>query len=54
MLGWQLDAGNPWLYPSRQLRDTTQKPEAALLARIFYRLTALGRIHVGQPTSNSP
>ena len=30
------------------------KPEPILLARIFNKLAALGRIHVGQPTFSSP
>jgi putative transposase len=30
------------------------KPEPDLLARILTRLAALGRIHVGQPTLDSP
>ena len=41
-------------YVTEAIKMLPQKPEPVLLARIFTRLTALGRIHVAQPTSNSP
>jgi putative transposase len=41
-------------YLAEAIEMLPQKPEPILLARIFYKLAALGRIHVGQPTFNSP
>lgn len=41
-------------YVTEAIKMLPQKPEPVLLARIFTRLTALGRIHVVQPTSSSP
>jgi hypothetical protein len=41
-------------YVTEAIQMLPQKPEPILLARIFHRLTALGRIHAGQPTFNSP
>jgi putative transposase len=41
-------------YVTEAIGMLPQKPEPVLLARIFNRLTALGRIHVAQPTSSSP
>ena len=41
-------------YVTEAIKMLPQKPEPVLLARIFNRLTALGRIHVVQPTSSSP
>jgi hypothetical protein len=41
-------------YVTEAIKMLPQKPEPVLLARIFNRLTALGRIHVAQPTSSSP
>lgn len=41
-------------YVTEAIKMLPQKPEPVLLAHIFTRLTALGRIHAAQPTSNSP
>jgi hypothetical protein len=41
-------------YVTEAIQMLPEKPEPVLLARIFKQLTALGRIHVAQPTSNSP
>jgi len=41
-------------YVAEAIEMLPQKPEPILLARIFSRLAALGRIHVGQHTFNSP
>ena len=41
-------------YVAEAIEMLPQKPEPILLARIFNKLAALGRIHVGQPTFNSP
>ena len=41
-------------YAIEAIKLLPQKPEPVLLAHIFTRLTALGRIHAAQPTSNSP
>lgn len=41
-------------YLTEAIKMLPQKPEPVLLARIFTKLTALGRIHVAQPTSSSP
>jgi putative transposase len=41
-------------YVAEAIEMRQQKPEPILLARIFHKLAALGRIHVGQPTFNSP
>ena len=41
-------------YVAEAIEMLPQKPEPILLARIFSKLAALGRIHVGQPTFNSP
>jgi putative transposase len=41
-------------YVTEAIQMLPQKPEPILSTRIFTRLTALGRIRVGQPTSSSP
>jgi DDE superfamily endonuclease len=41
-------------YVAEAIQMLPEKPEPVLLARIFRQLTALGRIHVAQPTSSSP
>ncbi len=41
-------------YVSETIKLLPQKPEPVLLARIFSRLAALGRIHGGQPAPTSP
>ena len=41
-------------YVTEAIKLLPEKPEPILLARIFTRLAALGRIHVGQPALNSP
>ena len=41
-------------YVAEAIKMLPEKPEPVVLARIFKQLTALGRIHVAQPTSNSP
>lgn len=41
-------------YVTEAIQLLPQKPEPILMARIFYRLTALGRVHIGQPALNSP
>ena len=41
-------------YVTEAIKMLPQKPEPILLTRIFNKLAALGRIHVGQPTFNSP
>jgi hypothetical protein len=41
-------------YVSEAIKMLPEKPEPIVLARIFKQLTALGRIHVAQTTSNSP
>jgi putative transposase len=41
-------------YVTEAIKMLPTKPEPLLLARIFSKLAALGRIHVGQPTLNSP
>jgi hypothetical protein len=41
-------------YVTEAIKMLPQKPEPVLLAHIFTRLTALGRIHAAQPASNSP
>ena len=41
-------------YVTEAIEMLPTKPEPILLARIFNKLAALGRIHVGQPTLNSP
>jgi putative transposase len=41
-------------YLAEAIEMLPQKPEPILLARIFNKLAALGRIHVGQPTFSSP
>jgi putative transposase len=41
-------------YVAEAIEMLPQKPEPILLARIFNKLAALGRIHVAQPTFNSP
>lgn len=41
-------------YVSEAIKLLPEKPEPIVLARIFKQLTALGRIHVVQPTSGSP
>ena len=41
-------------YVTEAIKMLPQKPEPVLLAHIFTRLTALGRIHVAQSKSNSP
>lgn len=41
-------------YVAEAIEMLPQKPEPILLARIFTKLAALGRIHVGQPTFISP
>lgn len=41
-------------YVTEAIEMLPQKPEPVLLARIFNRLTALGRIHMAQPTSSPP
>jgi putative transposase len=41
-------------YVAEAIKMLPEKPEPVLLARIFNKLAALGRIHVGQPTFNSP
>ena len=41
-------------YVTEAIKMLPQKPEPVLLAHFFTRLTALGRIHAAQPTSNSP
>ena len=41
-------------YVAAAIEMLPTKPEPILLARIFSKLAALGCIHVGQPTFNSP
>ena len=41
-------------YVAEAIEMLPAKPEPILLARIFNKLAALGRIHVGQPTLSSP
>ena len=41
-------------YVAEAIKMLPEKPEPIVLARIFRQLTALGRIHVAQPTSSSP
>jgi len=41
-------------YVTEAIEMLPAKPEPDLLARIFNKLAALGRIHVGQPTFSSP
>jgi hypothetical protein len=41
-------------YVAEAIKMLPEKPEPVLLARIFSRLAALGRIHGGQPALNSP
>ena len=41
-------------YVAEAIEMLPTKPEPILLARIFNKLAALGRIHVGQPTFSSP
>ncbi|MEM3486598.1 MAG: transposase [Candidatus Methanomethyliaceae archaeon] len=41
-------------YVDEAIKMLPEKPEPIVLARIFKQLTALGRIHVAQPTSCSP
>jgi IS4 transposase len=41
-------------YMAEAIKTLPEKPDPVLLARIFKQLTALGRIHVAQTTSNSP
>ena len=41
-------------YVAEAIKMLPEKPEPILLARIFSKLAALGRIHVGQPTLSSP
>ena len=41
-------------YVTETIKMLPEKPEPVLLARIFSKLAALGRIHVAQPTPNSP
>jgi hypothetical protein len=41
-------------YVAETIKMLPEKPEPILLARIFSRLAALGRIHGGQPALNSP
>ena len=41
-------------YVAEAIKMLPEKPEPILLARIFSRLAALGRIHCGQPALNSP
>jgi putative transposase len=41
-------------YVAEAIKMLPEKPEPILLARIFSRLAALGRIHGGQPALNSP
>jgi len=41
-------------YLTETIKMLPTKPEPLLLARIFNKLAALGRIHVGQPTLSSP
>lgn len=41
-------------YVDEAIKMLPEKPEPIVLARIFKQLTALGRIHVAQPTSSSP
>jgi hypothetical protein len=41
-------------YVAEAIEMLPQKPEPLLLTRIFDRLAALGRIHVGQPALSSP
>jgi len=41
-------------YVTEAIKMLPEKPEPILLARIFSRLAALGRIHVGQPALSSP
>jgi len=41
-------------YVSEAIKMLPEKPEPVVLARILKQLTALGRIHVAQPTSSSP
>jgi len=41
-------------YVTEAIEMLPEKPEPILLARIFRRLTALGRIHGGQPALSSP
>jgi hypothetical protein len=41
-------------YVAEAIKMLPEKPEPILLARIFSRLTALGRIHGGQPALSSP
>lgn len=41
-------------YVTEAIQLLPQKPEPILMARIFHRLTALGRVHIGQPILNSP
>jgi putative transposase len=41
-------------YVAEAIEMLPTKPEPDLLARIFNKLATLGRIHVGQPTLDSP
>lgn len=41
-------------YVDEAIKMLPEKPEPIVLARIFKQLTALGRIHVAQPTASSP
>lgn len=41
-------------YVTEAIKMLPEKPEPILLARIFSRLAALGRIHTGQPALSSP
>jgi putative transposase len=41
-------------YVTEAIKMLPEKPEPILLAGIFSRLAALGRIHIGQPALNSP
>jgi hypothetical protein len=41
-------------YVTEAIKMLPEKPEPILLARIFSRLAALGRMHSGQPALNSP
>ena len=40
-------------YVTEAIEMLPAKPEPDLLARIFHKLAALGRVHVGQPTFSS-
>jgi len=41
-------------YVTEAIKMLPEKPEPVVLARIFKQLTALGCIHVAQPTSSPP